>query len=306
VLLAGQIASLTARWTGRQEPRGRVIAFLLGLLTFVVPVSSAYMGHHESLILLLVLLALRTHAPLAAGLCWGLALALKQTAAFAFLPVALLVLHDAWRAGKPGWPGPFRFFLPAVATPLLLILPFWLRWPAEVSYSLWGIESHRILYGVNLPHLLDGLAARFVPQLHPALNALLVRWTSPFFLLAAGVFSLDFVLRQRAARPTDPPRAAIWQRSAIRSALIAAIGANFAGFIVLGKWSDMHYQFMPLMLLLVLDLLERPDFPFVYVLFTLAATLFYTFAEPVSGLWRLAVFVVMAGYFLVRSLSRTQ
>jgi hypothetical protein len=62
----------------------------------------------------------------------------------------------------------------------------------------------------------------------------------------------------------------------------------------------MHYRFMPLMLLLTLDLLERPAFPWVYVLFALAAQS-YAFADPLTSYWRLALFALMAVYFAVRA-----
>ena len=303
-LLAGQIARLTSRWTGGQSLRWQVVAFTLPLLTFIMPVSSAYMGHHESFILLLILVALQSSNLLLAGALWGLAIAAKQTALFAFLPVVCLVLRQMWLMPKTAVRSLLRFFLPAVAIPVALILPFWLRWPDQVSYSLFGVESRRILYGLNLPKLLDAAVTRLAPPLQPETNAFLVRWASPIFLLLAAAFALVFALRVpvtllRAGGEKTGPWPAPW-RPPLAVPVIAAMGAIFAAFICFGKWSDMHYRFMPLMLLLVLDLLERPAFPYVYVLFALA-TQSYAFAEPLTGFWRLAVFAAMTLYFVARA-----
>lgn len=303
VLLAREIVRLTAKWTGGQTLRWQVIAFALPLLTFIAPVSSAYMGHHESLILLLILLALQSTNALAAGALWGLALAAKQTALFAFLPVALLALRAAWPLRRATLRPLLAFALPAAAIPLALILPFWLRWPGEVTYSLFGVEGRRILYGLNIPTLLDAVVSRVVPALQPVANAALVRWTSPLFLLLAAAFAALFALRVPAAL-LPPTRATRWTppwSPPLAAPTLAAMGAIFAGFICLGKWSDMHYRFMPLMLLLTLDLLERPAFPYVYVLFALAAQS-YAFADPLSSYWRLAVFAVLTVYFGFRAL----
>jgi hypothetical protein len=303
VLLAREIVRLATRWTGGQSLRWQAVAFALPLLTFITPVSSAYMGHHESLILLLVLLALQATNPLAAGVLWGLALGAKQTALFGFLPIALLALRAAWPLRRATLGPLLAFALPAAAIPLALILPFWLRWPGEVAYSILGVESRRILYGLNIPTLLDAIVNRVTPALQPAANAALVRWTSPVFLLSATVFAALFALRVPAAllpRPPATPWTPPWFPP-LAAPTIAAMGAIFAGFICLGKWSDMHYRYMPLMLLLTLDLLDRPAFPYVYVLFALAAQS-YAFADPMSSYWRLAVFAALTLYFGFRAL----
>jgi hypothetical protein len=303
VLLAAQIAGLAADWTGRRDARWRLIAYLLCLLTFVVPVSSGYMGHHESFLLLLILLAIRARSTLVAGVWWGLAIASKQPAAFALLPVFCLALGDAWRWRRPGVVRLIALMVPAVVIPLALIAPFWLRWPSEVTYSLVGVEARRILYGVNVPRLADELASRLAPASAPAINALLVRWTSPAFILLSAIYALAFAVRQTERGAGSEAGRASWQTPAVRVPLIAAMGAIFAAFLVLGKWSEMHYRFLPLMFLLILDLVERPDFPYVYVLFTLAAGL-YAFADSLTGYWRLALFAVLTCYFVARSWAR--
>lgn len=299
VLLAWQIMRLTGKWTGGQDKRWQAVAFILPLVTFILPVTSAYMGHHESLLLLLILLAIEARSALIAGALWGLALAAKQTALFAFLPVAFLALRAMWPLRRSALLPAVSFFTPVIAIPLALVLPFWLRWPTEVGYSLFGVEARRILYGLNLPAMLDAAVGRLAPAIQPQVNAILVRWTSPVFILLASAFALLFALRVPASLARRDERAP-WHPP-VAAPVLAAMGAIFAAFICLGKWSDMHYRFMPLMLLLTLDLLERPAFPYVYVLFTLAAQT-YAFADPLSSYWRLALFALMTIYFGVRAL----
>ncbi len=301
VLLAGQLAALTGQWTGRVEARWRTVTFLLCLLTFIVPFSSAYMGHHESLLMLMILLAIKASSLWHAGLCWGLALALKQTAGFALLPIALLVLRQAWQSSRPQIPQLLAFFLPLLTLPAVLLLPFWLAWPAEVSYSIWGIERYRILYGTNVPYLLMRVITHLVPELQPALNTALVKWSSPIFLLTISIFSVLVALRLPVAKRSTWFHKLPWHVPQVRTALVAAMAANTAAFLVLGKWTETHYQFPPFILLLVLDLLDRPDYPYVYILFAFAGTLFYVFSDPVSSYWRLGLFVALTGYCVVRA-----
>lgn len=301
VLLAGQLAALTGHWTGRAETRWRIVTFLLCLLTFIVPFSSAYMGHHQSLIMLMILLAIRTSNSWHAGLYWGLALALKQTAGFALLPIALLVLRQAWQSGRPQILQLLAFFLPLLTLPAVLILPFWLAWPAEVSYSIWGIERYRILYGTNLPYLLERVIAHLVPELQLAFNAALVKWSSLIFLLTISIFSLLIVLRLPVTKRSTWSHELPWHAPQIRTALVATMAANMAAFLVLGKWTETHYQFLPFILLLILDLLDRPDYPYVYILSVFAGTLFYVFSNPVSSYWRLGLFIALTGYCMVRA-----
>jgi hypothetical protein len=265
------------------------------------------MGHHESLILLLVLKAMRTQNPLLAGVWWGLALAAKQTAVLALMPVFFLTLCDAWRrrgsAGRRGLVPLVALSAPAALIPLLLIAPFWLRWPREVTYSLAGVESYRILYGINIPTLIDAVTGRFWPAIQPGLNAFLVRFTSSLFLLLSAAFSFVIALRHSAPAPENERMRRVWRAPGLRVALIAAVAALYAGFLVFGKWSESHYRFMPLMLLLVLDLLEHPDFPYVYVLFALMASTF-AFATELAGYWRLLVFGALMVYLVARAWSR--
>ncbi len=294
-------SEFSGQWTGQSAARGQIIAYPLCLLTFIVPFSSAYMGHHESLIMLVILAALRASVLWSAGLLWGLALALKQTAGFALIPMALLVLLKAGPAPRAKIAHMLAFFLPLVALPVALILPFWLMQPFDTSYSLLEVERYRILYGTNLPHLADRVMARLMPALQPAFNAFLVRWSSLFFVLTISAFSFLIVLRQVRCRSVAARTGAFWSEPLTRKLLVAVMGTNMAAFLVLGKWTETHYQFIPFMLLLVLDLLERPDYPYVYVLFVLAGTLPYVFADPISSYWRLAMFMVLTGYFVIRA-----
>lgn len=297
VLLASQLAIVTGRWTGRTDRHWRIVTFLLCLLTFIVPFSSAYMGHHESLIALMIVLAISAPDLWRAGLYWGLALALKQTAGFALIPMALLVLRDGWASGpRRIIPRLSAFFLPLIALPAALILPFWLLSPAETSYSIWEVERYRILYGTNLPHLLDRIAGRLMPELQPALNAFLIRWSSPFFLSVISVFSLIIVLRLVRMGHSTSSQVAAWHEPRTRTVMVATMGTNVAAFLVLGKWSETHYQFLALILLLILELLQRPDYPYVYILFVFAGTLFYVFPDPVSSYWRLTLFIALTAY----------
>lgn len=314
VLLAWQITALASEWTGDVSPRFRAIAFVLPLVTFIMPLSSAYMGHHESALLLAMVLALRSRSFLAAGAWWGVAICLKQTALFGLLPVAWLVLLDTWRAAGGARTGGgvrrllaplVRFFGPIAVLPLAFVAPFWLRWPAETSYSLLGMESHRVLYGINVPTILVAVAGRVARGLQPGLEAFLIRWNSPLLLLFCAGLSLAFVLRHRAALDHAVPgggQDVPWQRPGLRTGLLAAMGANYAAYFVLGKWTETHYRFMPLLVLLILDLVERPAFPYVYVIFALSATL-WSWADPMIGYWRFVTMAVVAVYFLARSLA---
>lgn len=263
VLLASQLTTLTGQWTRRTDRRWQIITFLLCLLTFIVPFSSAYMGHHESLIALMIVSAIGAPNLWRAGLYAGLALTLKQTAGFALIPMAFLVLQEVWQSGHPKISRLSAFFLPLIALPVTLILPFWLTWPAETSYSIWGVERYRILYGTNLPNLLNRVAGRLMPELQPALNTLLIRWSSLFFLLVISAFSLAIALRLAKTKHET--------------------------------------QFLPFIFLLLLDLLQSPDYPYVYIIFVFAGTLFYVFPDPVSSYWRLALFIALTAYCATRA-----
>jgi len=81
------------------------------------------------------------------------------------------------------------------------------------------------------------------------------------------------------------------------------IGANFAALLVLGKWHDTHYQLAPLMFLLLFDLFDHPSYPYVYVLFTLAATL-QVYVAPVGQVLHFLLYVGLLPYFLIRAWSR--
>ncbi|MCX6031086.1 MAG: hypothetical protein NT169_17535 [Chloroflexi bacterium] len=303
VALAYLIAATTGAWiaspavpgTDRRESGWQLVIFLLCLLTFVVPFSSAYMGHHETFVVLLILLAVRANNFTASGIFWGLAIAAKQTAAFAYVPFVLLLLKGAWQERRPAPGELIRFVLLSVGIPVAFILPFWLAHPESARYALLTVESRRELYGLNIPRLLDGLARRLAPGSAAAIHALLVQASSPFFLLLIATTSIVFALRQRrSGRSPTGPDAPLW----------AAMGATFAAYVVFGKWNDTHYQLMPLMFLLMLDLVERPAFPYVYVLFTFAATQFYVLAEPVSGYWRFLLYVGLLAYFLAKAWMR--
>jgi hypothetical protein len=329
--LAGQVVNATTRlnplgWNGgrrsSEHETRRLVIFLLCLLTFVVPFSSAYMGHHETFVVLLILLAVRANSLTVSGIFWGLAIAAKQTAAFAYVPFVLLLLKNVWQERRPAFGELLRFALLSVGIPVALVLPFWLAHPEPARYALLTVESRRELYGLNVPTLLDAIARRLIPGSAAAIHALLVRFSSPIFLLLITATSVVFALRQRSVKtsPPCPPlllgegesNAPLPLRQAqgrlsqgggqgVGAPLLAAMGAAFAAYVVFGKWNDTHYQLMPLMFLLALDLVERPAFPYVYVLFTLAATQFYILAEPVSAYWRFLLYVGLLAYFLAKA-----
>jgi hypothetical protein len=294
--LAHQVAATVGEWTGQRETRWQVVAFLLCLLTFIVPFSSAYMGHHETLVVLFILLAVQAKGLTVSGTLWGLALAAKQTAAFAYVPFAFLLLKGFWQERRPSFGELARFALPSLGIPVLLTLPFWIAHPDRARYALFGVESYRELYGLNVPRLLDSLARHFMPAAYGTIHALLIKAASPVYLMLVATMSAVYAWRQR--------RSLALRRTA-RVPLLAVMGAAYAAYVVFGKWNDTHYQLMPMMFLLLLDLLERPSFPYVYVLFTFAVTQYYVFVEPVSTYWRFLLYVGLLAYFLYKAWARS-
>ena len=222
---------------------------LLGLASFFV--VSASQNHHEGLVLWLILLTLRAtpRHTLAGGLLAGLALAAKQTAALALLPVGgVLLLGALGVAGGSRRPRALVAWAGAAAGVFAaFLLPPLLAEPDAVVDALVRLPGRLVLFGPGLPGWIDaGLRGLLGPDSaayagwHAGLiagsNAVLVGATA----LAVGGALLWNARRGRPIGLRD-------------SRLLALVAVGALLQIVLGKWVASHYYALPLALLLLWD-----------------------------------------------------
>ncbi len=246
VLAMAEVRRLARAW----RPAADEVALFLGILltlglTGLLQVSASR-NHHEGLVLLLLLLALRLtpHRLVLGAVCAGLALAAKQTSALELAPLGLVLLFGggqgtglrrglAWGAvaGSVG----AAFFVPAV-----------LADPGGAVYALVTLPGRLIPFGPGLPVWLDewlaaglGADSAAYSQAHAAILA----YSNTVLVAAAVLLPLAILVWARRRGPVG----------LIDSRLLALVALGGVLQIVLGKWVGSHYYQLPLALVLLWD-----------------------------------------------------
>ena len=256
VLALAEVRRLARAWRPAVDEVVLFLGILLTLgLTGLLQVSASR-NHHEGLVLLLLLLALRLtprRLVLGAG-CAGLALAAKQTSALELAPLGLVLLLGG--GSGTGVRRGLAWGAVAGGVCAVCFAPAVLADPTGAAYALITLPGRLIPFGPGLPVWLDewlaaglGADSAAYSQWHAAILAY-----SNMVLVAVAVL-LPLAILIRARRRGQPV-------GLIDSRLLALVALGGVLQIVLGKWVGSHYYQLPLALVLLWDTVRRaPGWP---------------------------------------------
>jgi len=192
VLLCRTVVRLAELRASLAEP-GRWHLFLCLLLSPLLWLSSVRFGHNESIMVLLVLLAVgagERGKPAVAGVLWGLALGVKTTA------VVPALVYFGWGLGRGRRRASAIAGTTAAAAFLLPLAPYLLFRREQVTYALVGFEKLRPVGGYVLWKLFPNpdAAARYGNVMLLALAAVvglaMARRRGGSFLACGGAWAL--------------------------------------------------------------------------------------------------------------------